>query len=201
MILALFLAAAVPPPDLSGVIQLSLRNGGGQACPVSATEAYTAAHVVDPRPLDPESPLMSGMWGNEAGQMGVFRSIRAYGAIDLALISGNFPKWYPIATKAPNPGDRVWVVGYDWRRRTDMFAKRVWDHKVLRVVAGEVILEHSTDLGSSGSCVLNESGEAVAILGFHMRPENGSSDSDDVGGASGLWFLNLLAPKEEVVEP
>jgi hypothetical protein len=94
-----------------------------------------------------------------------------------------FPHYLPLAATAPKAGDRIWLLGFDWSNRKNAMADDVIEAKVLRVVALHVIFSPTGQPGSSGSCVVNESGEVIAI-------NEGSYELDDkaeAGLAVGVW--------------
>lgn len=151
-----------PGPDMRAVLALVGRFMLAHACPVSATEALTCGHVVDPRPFDQGVGLSPYWWSNERGDGGNVTPQSVVAQADLALLSGSFPNWYERATAAPAVGDRVWFVGYELNGRR-FLEPRIIEARVQRVVANHVVYSPGGQPGSSGSCVLNERAEVVAI--------------------------------------
>jgi hypothetical protein len=181
-----------PAPDLSGVLRVVGLRGIAHACPVAPDKALTNVHVVgeyyDSRPFIWSTDTADGLLGNVP--VGLFwatnRTTEGDAFRDLARVApfrSTFPRWYPIATAAPIPGETVWFVGYDWRRKNDAFARRVFKSKVLRAVSGHLIYAPAGTPGSSGSCVLNAAGQVVAINAAGM----GTDDKGEVGIGVGVW--------------
>ena len=144
------------------------------ACPIGPNEALTAAHVVDPRPYDKEVPLQPARWSAK-DVFGLLVPSWRLSDSDVAqgVSERPFPLWYEAAKEAPKVGDYLWLVNYSWDGKSKAFSEVPLKVKVTRVLAGHVVYEPSGDPGSSGSCVLNASGELVAInsagmtVGFH----------------------------------
>lgn len=176
MILALLFALAVTVPNLDGVLRLFSRDSLAHACPISATEALTNAHVANEY----------FVWSSR-GVSGTLAPGHDSSYRDLSWIKPEgetqFPTWYPIATEAPVEGQRLWFVGYDWRDSGKAFGPRVFSVEVIRVIGGHVAYKPAGVPGSSGSCVLNEKGEVVAINKGGLDLE----DKSRVGIAVGIW--------------
>ena len=193
--LALLLLLAVPKAPPAN-LHLIGRFATAQACPVAANLALTCAHVVDLRPFDLEIPLYPTLWTDDRGGEGLARPVVASGTCDLALLSGAFPHWYELAAAAPALGSRVRFAGYDWRNRGRAYDTREVEARVVRIVAGHVITDRAGELGSSGSCVLDEQDRVVAIHCSGHVMESG----EEVGRAVGIWTQcaqDLLAHEVE----
>lgn len=195
MILALLLSLVVIP-DLSGMLRLSNGNGMAQACPIAMDRALTNRHVMNAG--------ARYVWGVDDGEIahGIVEAESSDDFRDLSVIrpitSTRFPKWYPIAKMAPKVGERVWFIGVDLGNKTDAFAPEVFSSKVTRVFNGTIALDPAGKHGSSGSCVLNEAGEAIAINKGGTDTENSNGV---IGIAVGIWGDWLaLKPDEAVVE-
>lgn len=163
----------------ANVLHVMGLSGMAHACPVAEGKALTNAHVIQrSTPLGEE--IVDGMnYSTDNGDDGSVVPFSISSFRDLAVVSGPFKAFYKIAEKIPLPGDKVRFIGYDLRNKKDAFATRVFETEVVRVVAGRLIMKDAGVLGSSGSCVLNEAGEVVAINGFGMPVGVG----DEVGGA------------------
>lgn len=162
------------------------RFGAGHACPVAADEALTAAHVVDLEPLDPRLPLSPPRWEDFLGNSGHVVMMQLLKDADVAIFrpDRDFKGFYPIAKTSPGVGDELHVTGYDLRGQNQYYGIREWDLKVIRLVAGHLILKPAVDFGTSGSCVLNDRGEVVGIVSWiNKGPFLGSG----VTGAVGVW--------------
>lgn len=177
---------APPAPDLSGVLRLMGRYNRAHACPIAPDLAITNAHVVDGSTPFRENKLLPHEWATRDGAHGLTVPKQAATFRDLAEIgpyAGEFPRWYPIAANPPQPGDPVWFVGYDMRKKKAAMLERVFAARVVNVVGTYVVMDPSGVPGSSGSCVLNARGEVVAI-NAEMNP---LEDGSVVGGAVGVW--------------
>lgn len=196
-----------PMPDTSRQIRVSGRWTTASACPISERIALTAAHVIDPRPFDRSvgyTPV-AFQQGDTIGTFTVMESRNAEGQVveqfvsrsrDLAYVESNVPLmgWYPRAQEAPQPGDRVYFYGLDWRSKKNAFAERVWTATVIRTMAGLVIYEPAGEPGTSGSCVLNEKAEVVAVnvagmlVGIERNVVLGAiTGGEEVGIGVGVW--------------
>lgn len=194
MIPLLLLLAA---PDLSGMLKLSNGSSLAHACPVAMDKAYTNRHVV--------TAGSQGIWGvgNGEDHHGLYEA-EVYDVFrDLAVIkpisSSRFPRWYPIAFSAPKVGEKVYFIGYDWEDRKSAFAPKVFDSTVTRIFNGNLAFEKAGRPGSSGSCILNERGEVLAI-----NQGGNETDTDGLAGIGvGIWgdWLNLRKDEPVVKEP
>lgn len=192
MLLLLILLAA---PDLSGVLRLSNGNNLAHACPISMDKALTNRHVT--------SAGNQWIWG--VGDAEQFRGIAETGEAsnfrDLGSVhpvtAQRFPQWYPVAKTAPKAGDRIYFVGYDWRKGNDGFSPRTFEAKVLRIFNGQLVFKSAGAPGSSGSCILNEAGETVAINQGGKEMEDKQEDGIGVG-VWGDWLT--LKPDEAPVD-
>ena len=172
-------------PDMDAILRVIGRFSTAHACPVSADLALTSAHVTDVRPFDRMMPAFPAAWSDGAGRDGWLTPLRVEIARDLALMQSDrpFARWYVVAAVGPAVGDRLWTLGYDWRRRPTMYGPRLHDVRVLRVVARTVVFEPEIQPGASGACVLNVAGEVVAVNVAVHRAE----DERSVGVAVGVW--------------
>jgi len=156
-----------PAPDFSKAISVSYPGGLGTACPVSASVAITAGHVAqDESPFRP--PRLVMMRGGSAVWGGYLNADFASDYEDAGFLkvdedSAPFPSWYEFAMKAPEIGERLWWVGYDWRKRKDAGVLRLFTGRVVSLRGGMVFMDTETTPGSSGSCVLNSEGKIVAV--------------------------------------
>jgi len=171
--LLMLLAAAPEPPDTSAILRLIGRFGAGHACPIEAEVALTAAHVPDVSPLDREVPLWPYRFEG-GGTVGVVEPQGVMSAVDLAVMRPQqpFARWYKRASEPPAVGERLWLLAYDWRSRKAIYADRVMSGRVLRVVAGHIMLDEEVPGGASGSCVLNEAGDVVGVVTWGQRTED-----------------------------
>lgn len=191
--LALTLLLTAPPPAVAaltrGTLRLVGRFSGGHACVISPRLALTNGHIVDPRPFDKDVPLLPYTYSDDDGGEGVVVPIpgRLEQSRDLAAMepmneADEFKHYLPVAKERPKPGDRVWILGYDWSNKKTALADDPIEAKVTRVVALHINFYPSGQGGSSGSCVVNEAGEVVGI-------NEGAWPTDDgeAGTAVGVW--------------
>lgn len=182
MILALFLALSIPTPNLDGVLSLMGPRSMAHACPIGPNRALTNGHVIghDWERFIWESDGHLGLLGapstTEKDRFRDLGTVRPWGG-------QTFPRWYAVAKQPPQVGDRVYFRAYDFRRKKDAFAPVVVATTVVRVLNGHVIYSPAGTPGSSGSCVLNQAGEVVAINAAGME----LGDKNVVGIAVGIW--------------
>jgi hypothetical protein len=181
------------PPDTTGVLAIMGKYSIAHACPVSENLALTAAHVIDPRPFDKETPLHGSRW-SAAGEEGLIDSDAVLRESDLGFISSlkPFPAFYQHAEEAPEVGETLWLVGYNWSGAKEAFAEKIIRVEVVRLVAGHLIFNRAGQPGSSGSCVLNSRGELVGINVAGM----GVGYKEEVGIAVSVWGAWWPTPKE-----
>lgn len=186
-------SAAEPTPPATGSLQLISRNGSAHGCAVRPDLALTAAHVVDPEPLRPEAPLQNQSWG-QGDVLGVAQAQPPFSTRDLAVVRPigiPFPHVSRQATAPPAPGDRVTWIEYRWTGRDAMAEKRV-EARVLRVVAGHLVVDHEPVPGASGGCGWNDEGEVVGIVVWGLGLSAGKA-----GVLVGAWTGVLELPAED----
>ena len=195
-----YVPTAVDPgaPNDAGILSLMGRFEDGHACAVSPTLALSCAHLPDVRPFDHDTGLYATRYEDGAGASGVLSPIYVTSSCDLAMYSGEFNHYYVLAKAPPALGEHLRLMGYDWRDKRRAFGPRPISAKVLRVIAGHLILDTDpvTEPGSSGSCVLNDRDEIVAINCFGKQMKS----LEQVGivvGVWGEWGANMLAQAEE----
>lgn len=138
-------------------------------------------------------------WSDGSGASGfLVPASRPEWARDLATVrpvgDAVFPHPLMVAVMAPKAGDRVYLLGFDWKNRKSAMDDDVIEARVTRIVALHVLFVPAGRPGSSGSCLVNEAGEVVAIN------EGGyDTDANEVAGlAVGVWGALLkAAPVEE----
>lgn len=193
MILALLLLVAVP--DTSAILRISSgKSTIGHACPVSASDAFTNRHLVVNE--------TGFQWSTaEGAERGYARPAGEGVYADLGWLRADedtpFPRWYELSKIPPKVGDPVYLVGYSFDNRKKAFSERLFETRILRIVAGLLILEQPGIPGSSGSCLLTADGTVVGInAGAKGLGEDGKAGA--VGIAVGLWrHLNLPGSKAE----
>lgn len=180
-------AAEPIPPDVSRIISVVGPRSMAHACPVAPDLALTAGHVAqEDRVIGPAVPKSyraeSAVW---AGYLdaAMASSYEDAGFLRVDKDSAAFPSWYEFQLAPPLPGERLWWIGFDWSKRSRAFERRLFSGRVLRIVAGNIILDTSTPGGSSGSCVLNSAGRVVGTISWNKPLD----DDSGVGVAVGMW--------------
>ncbi len=182
--------AGDPEVDTGGILRLVGRFSMGSACPVlteghhAGVYALTNAHNTDLRPFD-DVPLYPYRWQNNYGDSGVAFPQSVFTSHDLSWVRLTPPPRmvYTIAANRPSPGDRVYWSEFNFKSRKKAMAPVYRKAKVLRTVAGHIVIDKTPNPGASGSCVLNEAGEVVGIIAFAVRV----GDTSHVGLAVGVW--------------
>lgn len=152
------------PVDTSRILRLMGRYSAAHACPMTDM-VLTCAHVADVRPFDPGVKPLPYRYQDGRGHEGILAPVFTEACSDLARMEVHSGEIVPYerASEPPKPGDRVTLLGYDWSSRNKVFAEKRVDAKVLRVVAGTVVMDQAGEDGSSGSCVLDQYNRVVAI--------------------------------------
>jgi hypothetical protein len=171
-----------------GSLRLIGRFAAGHACAIEPRVALTNGHVIDMRPFDNDVRPFPFAWSDGTGASGFLVPSELERARDLARVQplreGDvFPHPLRVAAEAPKPGDRIWFLGYSWKNRKSAMDDDVIEARVTRVVALHVIFTPSGQPGSSGSCVVNDAGEVVAIN--EGAYETGGRE--EAGVAVGVW--------------
>lgn len=176
--------------DISGVLHLMGRFYGGSACPVTPNTALTSAHVAQAGGAEGEKRTLGYMYSTDLGQEGLVTPDIVDEYADIAslhpLPGTTFGRYYTISHVAPDIGDEVTIVGYDWRDAKRGYGTRVWKAKVLRIVAMTLVLDNAGEPGSSGSCVFQDkTGLVVGINEGWREMDSGAR----LGQAVGVWRL------------
>lgn len=183
--------------SLDYVLRLIGRYSAAHACPVEPRVALTSGHVIDPRPFERDVRLTPYGWSDGLTGSGWLMPLDVEGARDLGRMEplgkdDIFPHVLPVAASAPLPGARVWFLGYSFNNPKNVMSEERIEAHVTRIVANHVFYVPSGHEGSSGSCVLNDAGEVVAIVegGF------GTNDKDQEGGIGvGVYGDLVRVPK------
>lgn len=196
--LVLFIAAPSPAVDAltKGSLRLLGRFSGAHACPTEPRIALTNGHVIDLRPFDADVPAFPYAYSDGAGNSGFLvpttdkdgRTTGLERGRDLATVEplreGDvFANPLRVASNPPQTGDRVFLLGFSWKNKKSLLDDDVIEAKVTRVVALHVAFYPSGQPGSSGSCIVNEAGEVVAI----NEGAYSTDDGDEVGLGVGVW--------------
>lgn len=140
----------------TGVIRIGLEDGRGHGCVVEG-RMLTAKHVGN---------RGSGVtWQDSSGREGT--ATPAPGAQDIrdvVVMQTSIPvgPGYRLAKERPKAGEKVKLFGYELGKRNPLVF-RVIQAEVIGHSDGHLYYDKSPGPGSSGSCVLNERDEVVAI--------------------------------------
>src|SRR5678815_3192192 len=193
-----------PFTRLAAVVRLQGRFASGHACPVSPTQALTNAHMVDYRRADviqgaedtlPINPIPYRFESLDGLSIGTTKTQAISFQEDLAIITGDFKEFYPLAETCPIPGERVINLAYANGSKRGTILPTAVESKVLASVAGKVEYDNSGSFGSSGSCVLNEKGEVVAINSQVLLFDDGKMHGEGVLVCGG-WRPSEFIPQK-----
>lgn len=184
LVLSLLLAA--PSVPAGGVVHMSHGRSRAHACPVAGGLLLTAGHV---------AALGSFMWSDQAGNEGMAHALSTDDVRELGVMQiewGTPGHVFPLAALPPAEGEKVTILGYDDDHPTK---PRSVTAKVLGMDAGFLYYDRSPGYGSSGSCVLNEALEVVAINAMMAVDQNGRVLYGRGPRVDGVWKPRL--PQEE----
>jgi V8-like Glu-specific endopeptidase len=208
VILALAVVAApqggaIPPqgkgPSTVAIVSMSSRFGFAHGCAVSDHLILTAAHVVNPFESNGNESSWGSRFETEDGVVGYALPVVVDRTADWAIEQTSAPltAWAVPAAKVPQPGDRVWWVGYNWERRKDVARRDVHTARGIRAIAGQLWLDETVVAGASGSCVLNAAGELVGVIWGSMGMDDDKA-SASVVLFSGPWAAELNGSVAEI---
>lgn len=193
-VLTLVLGAALAVVPSEGVVRVQVMQERAHGCAVREDVLLTARHVVEDN-RDGQLWLYAA-WSDGAGNEG--RAVledadQARDVVLLRITSGVPGRVHPLASVAPQVGDRVRIAGYDEDHPTRV---RAVETEVLGVEAGHVFYRKSPGFGSSGSCVLNAADEVVAINHAAQFDAGGSVRWGQGVSVYGVWAPELPAKRE-----
>lgn len=151
------------PLDLDPSIALATVEGGGHACAVGG-HVLTARHVMQDRQT---RQYVAAAWSDGRGSEGFASVVVGHAALDIALLDLMVTRGDGVVFLSRGEakvGDRVYWFEYDFRTRPNAMRARRRVAKVLRIVAQHYILDDVPVGGASGSCLINEQGQAVGIV-------------------------------------
>ena len=168
-------AATDPKLATRGVLELFTRFGFGHGCPITTPQGQyilTAAHMIDPSPLDKDAPLIWARWSDAEGNEGRAKPVAVEVSADLGVLAfiGDVrpAHLYELAKTKPVAGETLWTVGYDMSSQAQALSRRPVAIQFIRTVAGHLVARDSARRGSSGSCVVDAQRfvQAVDSWGF-----------------------------------
>jgi len=183
---AITLPEPEPRPDTNDILKIIGVFGMGHGCPIASDKAFTNTHVLDPRPEAMDSKPWPARWSQTGLETNtVIEPTRQWMRDDLVLgtLTPKVERFYHIAANPPAIGERLWWTSYNWDSKKVALAEEQLNGKVLRIVAGYIVIDSPTPHGSSGSCVLNVKGEVVGIVTVRI----GTKSEQVVTGAIGVW--------------
>jgi hypothetical protein len=150
--------------------------------------------VTDVRPFDEGVKAFPFPWSDGLGGFGFLVPSVLERARDLAQMEplradDVFPHPFTVSQSAPKPGDRIWFLGYSWKNKKSAMEPDVIEARITRIVALHLLFTPSGKPGSSGSCVVNEAGEVVAINEGGYSVDDGGEVGLAVGVWNGLWRM------------
>lgn len=186
-------------PNFDYVLHVTGRFSIGHACPIAPDLVLISAHIVDPEPFNRNTPLITVRFETRTRDVhGFLLPMLTVSEMDISPAEPTSAlKFYPIASAAPNKGDTLYYLLYDYRKPSTAFDSKVSSGTVVNVIAGMIVLDTEVMPGSSGGCVLNESGEVVGIVTAKMGMDNGSPIGI-IDAVYGDWIDGLLAKVKEL---
>ena len=145
------------------IVAVGGKKSFGHACPISKTEALTAEHVSTITRFNGTQVIFPLIWSDTEGGHGTVMEFMSDSRRDLSYVrvdEGEFARFFTVAKSEPMVGSHVLIVGFDFKK--GIIPRLVWA-RVLNITAGVLTYDDTPGPGSSGSCVLNEQGEVVAI--------------------------------------
>jgi hypothetical protein len=179
--------APIPPAERYVPTYVLSRFGLASGCPVGPRRILTARHAVVAKGSVVDT-LDRIVWGQPAlgvGSAGYARVVSVDAVRDLAILEPDedVPVWYEMATDPPEPGDTVWLAGYDFQHGLQPL---VIETAVTRLLPGHVVIGNPGSPGFSGSCILGQAG-VVAVLHWSMTPDPDRKPGQHLGVGSAIW--------------
>lgn len=146
-------------PNANKIVVLKALDGQAAGCPVgsgsSTLQIFTARHVAEKGPLQ--------IFDQEGRRLGEAKVTYLDPKRDLAIMTSDvgLPA-IPVATAPPAKGDPVLIYG-PVPNEGPGYADGVWTGAVVGIREGLMGASSGNGPGSSGSCVLSESGSVLAI--------------------------------------
>lgn len=165
---------AVPLPGvplgLDPSVQIITPDGGaGHGCPMNDI-LVTNAHVMK----DDEGRPIPVAAISHLGMQGVAALVSFSVAFDLALLEPSIPLTYLPGGDIAAPGDVVYWFEYDFRTVENTMRPRRRVARITRVVAGHYMLDSSPRSGASGTCLINNAGEAIGVVNAGFEADDGN---------------------------
>lgn len=159
------------PEITSGVLQLISARALGHGCPVTETLLLTARHMATAQRLSGPPEPVDVTWSDADGYSGSAVTVAIDARRDLALMRADraFRRWYPPAATAPEIGETVVIVGYDYR---DRLHRQIVRAEIVNLIATHLVLSQPGQPGFSGSCVIDTAGRAVGIFVAAVGPDS-----------------------------
>lgn len=165
----------------------------------------TSAHNIDPRDASEQLLPIPPMWFRyefRGLNGGIARAVGIVQSADVAKLAivGSPPAMAELGP-SPKKSDRIRWVEYDWRKRGQYMDPRGREAKVVGIHAGMVVLDRSVTNGASGGCAFNDAGQAIGLMTWYAKTDDGDEDKTDeekVGGVIGFWggwWTTLRLPK------
>jgi len=156
--------------DLHGVMSLLAVESIGHACPVNG-RVYTAKHnVYNYRAPESKQETRGFAWEDGHGNKGIAHTLFWSSYFDLAMLitPEGEPEFYERGEN-PESGSTVRWVEYS-RVKEEAFNQEIGKAKVIHSIAGYIFLDELPTPGSSGSCLIDESGKAIGVIVWGLRP-------------------------------
>lgn len=157
------------PLEVDPSVQIATLDGGvGHGCPVNDI-LVTNLHIV----LTKKGQLIQAVSISQGGLNGIAFVANTSVAYDLVLLEPMMPLRHLPGGDIAEPGDVVYWFEYDFRTGENILRARRRVARILRIVAGHYILDSAPVAGASGTCLINNEGEAIGVVNAGFEADNG----------------------------
>lgn len=166
-------------PNTDKMMRLLTPKGFAHACPVdfgNQAVYFTARHVASHTLPDDTIIYHKFSWEDNLGNKGYAKGTAVSEAKDIGMIEPTHgePELF-VHGSIPPVDSKIYWQEYVLDNHKNFMRSHIREATVLRFFAGHIVFDEQPTPGASGSCILNEAGEAVGVIswGFNVEYNKG----------------------------